>query len=239
MATTLEIIQDALDRLCIAQRPSTLDVTDDTQRQMLALLNEEGQNICLSFQWQALSVPVVTQAADDNRNLSDQGAVDDLCPGLSRFVDDCLYLNGRMMPLLGPVDAQARTFLRAGGMSVLYGFFIEQGHLWITSPTTAEQELRFAYISKNWARAAQGNGIDRLTQADDVPLLDARLLTLGVVWRWLSRNGMPYQQEFLNYDNALRSLQAVDTPRGVISASGPHTYDPRRSLLGGVARPWA
>ena len=239
MATTLEIIQDALDRLCIARSPSTLDVTDDTQRQMLALLNETGQDLCLAFQWQALTIPVVAPAADDGNNLSDQGEVATLCPGLSRFVDDCLYLNGRMMPLIGPMSVQNRTFMRAGGMAMLYGFFIEQGHLWITSPTTSEQELRFAYISKNWARDSQGSGIDRLTQETDVPLLDARLLTLGTVWRWLSRNGLPYQQEFLNYDNALRVLQAADTPRGIISASGPHTYNPRRSLLGGVARPWA
>lgn len=239
MTTTLEIIQDCMDRLCVAKRPSSLNTSDDTQRQMLALLNETGQDLCLSFPWQALTVPVVAQAADDGSNMSDQGAVDDLCPGLSRFVDDCLYLNGRMMPLIGPMSVQNRTFMRAGGMAMLYGFFIEQGHLWITCPTTSQQELRFAYISKNWAQDADGNGIDRLTEGADTPLLDARLLTLGVVWRWLSRNGLPYQQEFLNYDNALRSLQASDTPRDILSAGGPRPYDPRRSILGGVARSWA
>lgn len=239
MATTLEIIQDAINRLCIAKQPSYLDMSDDTQRQMLALLNETGQDLCLSFPWQALTIPVVAQAADDPRNMSDQGEVDELCPGLSRFIDDCLYLNGRMMPLIGPMSAQGRTFMRAGGMALLYGFFLERGHLWITCPTTSEQELRFAYISKFWANDADGNGIDRLTSDTDTPLLDSRLLTLGVVWRWLSRNGLPYQQEFLNYDNALRSLQASDTPRGVLNAGGPQAYDPRKSLLGGVARPWA
>lgn len=239
MATTLEIIQDCMDRLCVAKRPSSLNMSDDTQRQMLALLNETGQDLCLSFPWQALTIPVVAQAADDGSNMSDQGAVDDLCPGLSRFVDDCLYLNGRMMPLIGPMSVQNRTFMRAGGMALLYGFFVEQGHLWITCPTTSQQELRFAYITRNWAQDADGNGIDRLTEGTDTPLLDARLLTLGVVWRWLSRNGLPYQQEFLNYDNALRSLQACDTPRGILIAGGPRLYDPRRSILGGVARPLA
>ena len=239
MATTLEIIQDAINRLCVAKQPSYLDMTDDTQRQMLALLNETGQDLCLSFPWQALTIPVVAQAADDDSNMSDQGSIDDLCPGLSRFIDDCLYLNGRMMPLIGPMSAQNRTFMRAGGMALLYGFFLERGHLWITCPTTSEQELRFAYISKNWAQDSEGNPIDRLNTDTDVPLLDSRLLTLGVVWRWLSRNGLPYQQEFLNYDNALRSLQAVDTPRGILNAGGPVRYDPRKSILGGVARPWA
>lgn len=239
MADTLTIIQDCMDRLCVASRPNSLNVNDDTQRQMLALLNETGQDLTLSYQWQALTVPVVDQAADDDRNMSDQGAIDDLCPGLSRFVDDCLYLNGRMMPLIGPMSTQGRTFMRAGGMALLYGFFIEGNHLWITCPTTSEQELRFAYISKNWATDAEGNGIDRLSTDTDVPLLDSRLLTLGVVWRWLSRNGLPYQQEFLNYDNALRSLQASDSPRGVLNAGGPQAYDPRQSILGGVARPWA
>lgn len=238
MATTLEIIQDAMDRLCVAKRPHDLNISDDTQRQMLALLNETGQDLCLSFPWQALTVPVVAKAAEDERNISDQGAVEILCPGLSRFVDDCLYLNGRMLPLIGPISTQGRTFMRAGGMSMLYGFFVEQGHLWLTCATTSEQELRFAYITRNWAQTAEGMGIERLTQGTDRPLLDARLLTLGLVWRWLSRNGLPYQQEFLNYDSTLRNLQGTDTPHGILCAGGPGAYNPRRSLLGGVARPW-
>ena len=237
--TVFDILLDVWDRLMLGPRPTYFDTTDDTQRQLLALLNEEGQQLTLDFPWQRLVQSVVTEAADDDSAISDQGEVEDLCPGLSRFVDDCLYLDGRAIPLIGPLSISDRTFMESGGMTMLYGFFIQNDHLYITSPTTYSQTLRFAYISKHWAKNAKGEGLERVTEGDDVPVLDARLLTLGVVMRWLSRNGLPYQQEFLNYDHARRQLQAADTPKTVLCAGGRSVYNPRRSIVGGMARPWA
>lgn len=238
-ATALGILQTVMDRLAIGPRPDRLDLADDTQRQMLALTNEEGQQLAASFPWQQLVVNRIAPAADNNGSISDQGAVDDLCPGLARIVDNCLYLDGRMCPLVGPVSISARTSMQAGGMALMYGFFVQDGHLYITGPTSGEQSLRIAYVTRYWVRDTDGNGIDALERADDTPVLNPRLLVLGTVWRWLSRNGLPYQQEWLNYDDAVRRAQASDTPRGILSASGGRRYDPRRFLVGGVARPWA
>lgn len=237
--TVYDIILDVWDRLMLGPRPTYFDITDDTQRQLLALLNEEGQQLVMDFPWQRLVQTVTTEAADDDSAISDQGEIDDLCPGLSRFVDDCIYLDGRAIPLIGPLSISDRTFMESGGMTMLYGFFVQNDRLYITSPTSDNQVLRFAYISKHWLKSEKGDGLERATEGTDTPVLDARLLTLGVVMRWLSRNGLPYQQEFLNYDHAKRQLQAADTPKAVLSAGGRYVYNPRRSILGGVARTWA
>lgn len=240
MATALSIVQDAINRLCVAKTPTTLDVTDDTQRQMLALLNEEGKELTASFDWQVLVKESLMPAADDSNQMSDQGLIEDRCPGYKRICNNCLYLDGRAWPLIGPLTIADRTYSKAGGMSFLYGYYIQNGHLFLTQSTRSTEDIRIAYISRWWAIDEQGNGLEMLTKDTDEPLLDSRLLTLGVVWRWLSRNGLPYQQEWLNYNAALIQMKAGDRPHAVLSAARTtRSYNPRQSIVGGTATVWA
>lgn len=240
MATTIQIVQDIINRLCVAKTPEKIDVTDDTQRQILALLNEEGKDLRDSFDWQVLVKETVTPASDDDNTMSDQGEIEDLCPGYKRICNNCLYLDETPWPLIGPLTIADRTYSKAGGMSFINGYYIQNNHLFLTQSTSSTQNLRIAYISRWWAVDSKGNGIEMLTTDTDEPLLDSRLLTLGVVWRWLSRNGLPYQQEWFNYNSALIQMKAGDRPHAVLSAgSSMRRYNPRRSIVGGTATVWA
>lgn len=240
MSTSLEIIQDVLDRLCVRKDVDTIDSSDDTQRQMLALLNEEGKELTATYDWQELVRETVTAAQDDSSKFADQGSIEELCPGFARICNHCIYLDGRSWPLVGPLSVTSRTYSKAGGMSFLFGYYIQEGHLFITQPTSSSQSLRIAYITRNWVQAADGTMKSKTLIDTDVPLLDDRLLTLGVVWRWLSRNGLPYQQEWLNYNSALVEKKANDAPHAVLQAGGgPRRYNPRRSIVGGNAQVYA
>lgn len=69
---------------------------------------------------------------------------------------------------------------------------------------------------------------------DDVSLVPERILRLALVWRWLQRNGMPYEQEFLNYRNAVQQYTSREGMRGTLNVSGGAEYGPAQSILGGV-----
>ena len=237
--TALEILQDCLDRLCVAQKVYQINLNDDTHRQMIALLNEEGKEQCRSFDWQVLVKEVVFPAKDIDEDFADQGAIEDLCHGYDRICNNCIYIDGKTWPLIGPMSIEDRTYSKAGGMVFIDGYYIQNKHLYLTQPTNSTQNIRIAYISRYWAEDEEGKGITKISQDNDTPLLDTRLLTLGVVWRWLSRNGLPYQQEWLNYNAALIASRAADRPHSVLSVSQPRRYNPRRSLIGGYARVWA
>ena len=240
MATALELLQEILDRLCVEKQISYIDVGDDTQRQMLALLNEEGREQAASFDWQQLIMESNAEASDDDNKISDQGLIEERCPGYKRICNNTIYLDGRVWPLVGPLSISGRAYTKAGGMSFVDGYYIQNGHLYLTGPTNSGQNIRITYVSKYWATDAEGNGLEKMSVDTDRPLIDDRLLVLGVVWRWLSRNGLPYQQEWLNYNNCLIQNRASDRTHDVLSASDSNRkYSPLRSLIGGVARPWA
>jgi hypothetical protein len=60
------------------------------------------------------------------------------------------------------------------------------------------------------------------------PLLDAEAMTLGVIWRWLKRNRLPYQDEFQEYDMRVKQLIARDGGAKVLNMGGrAHGEGPR------------
>ena len=43
-----------------------------------------------------------------------------------------------------------------------------------------------------------------LSKNTDVPVFDKYLVKLGLIWRWLKRNGMDYVQEYNEYQKELK-----------------------------------
>lgn len=61
-----------------------------------------------------------------------------------------------------------------------------------------------------------------LTKNTDIPIFDAHLVKLGIIWRWLKRNGMDYTEEFNEYELELKkkfgtglATQDIDLSGGV------------------------
>ena len=44
-----------------------------------------------------------------------------------------------------------------------------------------------------------------LTKNTDVPIFDEFLVKKGIVWRWNRRNGMPYEEEFNEYEREVKA----------------------------------
>ena len=41
-----------------------------------------------------------------------------------------------------------------------------------------------------------------------MPLFDPYLVKLGIIWRWYKRNGMPYEEEFNEYQTEVKKAFA-------------------------------
>lgn len=85
----------------------------------------------------------------------------------------------------------------------------------LPAPAAAQQAI-FPYISKNIFTDANGAPKATLTLDTDVFVLDERLLTLSLLWRWLSLKRMDYQQEFADFELALSQEQTRDKGARVI-----------------------
>ena len=105
----------------------------------------------------------------------------------------------------------------------------------MSRPTSPEQSLLFRYQSSYWVKKADGTVTDTMRNDSDTSLLPERCIMLGVVWRWLQRNGLPYQQDYLAYQQAVSQYAARDGTRPVLEAGAQvNPYNPQNSIIGGV-----
>ena len=88
-------------------------------------------------------------------------------------------------------------------------------------PTIAGETISFNYYTKNWIYQSVGDVYQDTFQDDtDAPLLDARLIILGTVWRWKHARGLEYGQDFDNYERAVADKTARDGPKPIITLDG-------------------
>ena len=237
----LTIIQDATDRLQNMPRPTyAAQSTDNTVRQMVALANEEGQELAAKYLWNELtrrvSVPAANAPVSADNPVSDQGAIEDIAPGYLFIIDDTLWLANQPFKLLGPLSTQQRTALEAYRVQgAAWCYWIEGGRLYISRPTQPTQNLTFRYQTRHWVKKEDGTLADTMRDDTDNTIVPERCVMLGVVWRWLARNGFPYQQEYINYQTAVTQFAGRDSTRTVLDASGySPSYSPQQSIIGGV-----
>lgn len=237
----LTIVQDVTDRLQNMPRPDMAgQSTDDTVRQIVALINDEGRDLAATYQWNVLTrrveKPAIYAPTSADNPASDQGAVEDLAPGFLYIIDQTLWLANQPFRLLGPMGPQSRTGMEAWKLQgAVWYYWIEDGHLWVSRPTSPEQSLLFRYQSSYWVKKADGTVTDTMRNDSDTSLLPERCIMLGAVWRWLQRNGLPYQQDYLAYQQAVSQYAARDGTRPVLEAGAQvNPYNPQNSIIGGV-----
>ncbi len=155
----LSIITDVA--AVVGNMPSPMFITgnnDNMVRQLVALANQEGQELTEEYQWQALTRTAVNKAVAGNVNSGiavDQGELETLAPGYSYLLDDTLWIQDQPFKLIGPMSNKQRTSLEAWNVSgATWTFWIEQNHLWVSRSTVSSQTLRFRYQSRFWAKMA-------------------------------------------------------------------------------------
>jgi hypothetical protein len=87
-------------------------------------------------------------------------------------------------------------------------------------PLEATHSVTVSYVSKNWQSVAGVASAD-WTNNDAVLLLPARIVELGVIWRFRQRKGMPYADRQADYElrmariiNDGRTIRSVDMGGG-------------------------
>lgn len=83
----------------------------------------------------------------------------------------------------------------------------------------------FPYIRNDWARDSGGNSQTAFTSDEDTFILDNRLLTLGLIWRWLAQKKMDYSEEMATYELALSQAQTRDKGARVLRSGRGKTLN--------------
>ena len=62
-----------------------------------------------------------------------------------------------------------------------------------------------------------------VTKNTDIPVFDEYLVKLGILWRWLKRNGMDYSEEYTEYERELKKKFAASLAVKDICLAGGFT----------------
>jgi hypothetical protein len=228
--TILSASQQAIMRL-VGQKPAAVvSSSDEICVEMTALAQDAAEEIAKANDWQAL-IKFHTITADGVESAYDMpDDYDRMVLASGMYDPDIWFWNYRNVSSYG--EWLQYQISNIGVISPgIWTIYQNQFHF-LPVPGSGQKAV-FPYVSKNIFTAASGDGKSSITNDTDSFVLGDRILTLALIWKWLSLKRMDYQQEMDDYNIALSEMAARDRGSRVIRSGRPI---PRANI--GLAWPW-
>ena len=192
--------------------------TDPQILQLMALANEEGQDLSARYPWQNLRQESTfsTVAAES------QGSITTLAGSDFRYIlNDIMWNRSLLRPVFGPLGPQNWQALKARNVTGPFQQFIMRGNTvrFIPIPP-AGQTVAFEWISKNWVTLAAGGTSSTWAADADTGLLDEEIMTQGIIWRWKEAKGLAYAEDYNKYERLVNDQMARDGGKGRLNLGG-------------------
>ena len=88
-------------------------------------------------------------------------------------------------------------------------FKIQNGIFKFLTPPPAGLKIVFQYRSStivyDGSKNYYGEEKSILDKNTDIPVFDEFIVKKGIIWRWYRRNGMPYEEEFNEYEREIKN----------------------------------
>lgn len=220
--TALAIVRSVAPRLGIATPNTATGSTDVQVQQLLALVNEEGQELAARLDWQELTYPVTFPAVA----VTAQGSISTLISAnlgaisFRKILNDTMWNLTKRVKITGPLTAAQFNLATAANTPVgpWSEYRIRLNSLYLYPPPDAGDSIRFEFVTDSWVvNASADTQKAAFTADDDYCLLDARLIELGAIWRWKAAKGLDYAQSFQNYENAVLDAMTGNKTGGPVS----------------------
>lgn len=215
--TLLTACQSAAIRL-VGRKPDTIfSATDPFSLEMQALSNEVAQDIAKSHDWQAL---VRTHLITPNGTDTTFPLPEDYDRML---LDSDIYEGSNWawgyVHVTRPNDWLRMKVENFGWISP--GAWTMQGGQFEFQPAPAsETSAQFVYITKNIVTDASEDPSDAFTGDEDVFVLNERLLTLGLIWKWRELKRLEASTDEANFIKAFSEISGKDGGSKIIRKGG-------------------
>lgn len=214
----LTVVNDAQRRMNLTASSSVAGSSDETAVQMLALLNQAGEELAEAYPWQVL----VKEATFTTVATESQGAISTIAPGFFYILNNTIWNRSLRRPVFGALSPNEWQLLKASSVTGPFQQYRIRGDTlrFIPAPP-ADQACAFEYVSKNWCTTADGvTEKSAFTLDTDVALLDERLLALSLVWRFKQAKGLDFTAELAMYESRLNNEMARDGGKPVLDLGG-------------------
>jgi hypothetical protein len=220
----LQVVQYVCRRSGIPSPSTVAGSTDQNIIQMLALLEEEGNDLSQRGPWQGITF----EASHTSLASEDQGAIATIASNGFRYIKhDTIWDRTDILPIFGPLDGREWQVNKALSISgPRYRYRIRGGKLLINPTPPAGKSWNFEYVSKNWITDSTGVTYRQYFVADgDLILLPEELVIMGLRWRWFREKGLDYAELFRTYENQLKDMLGRDGGKQTLHADHEYPRD--------------
>jgi hypothetical protein len=218
--TLLTICQDAAKIIGITAPDSVTSSTDTSVIQLEASVNQEGRAQVQKYGWEVL----VKEGSHTTVGTESQGTMVSIASDFGRFSNDTMWNRTTNRRYYGPItDSEWQQILAVVSGGIANYFRIRGGNLLMYPTPTAGQSVKFEYISRYWVDTAGGSSpdADKFSGDSQTTVLKEELIVLGVVWRFLKLKGLPYEHQYVDYQNRLSEYTGHDGASPILHMGGP------------------
>jgi len=220
----LAMIQQACLRVGLTSPSAAIGSTDENILRMIAIANEEGEKLSQRCAWQAL----VSEATFSTAATESQGAMTTLAGAAWDYILlDTMWNRSQNRPVL-PVNVQNWQAMKSSSVTGPYSSCrIRGGNLIFIPVPTASQTVAFEWATKNWCQSSGGTGQSAWAADTDTGVIDEKLMTAGIIWRFKKTKGLEYAEDFRGYETRVGNAIARDGVHPRISLGGTNVVSQR------------
>lgn len=190
--------------------------SDEGVLQMMALLEEEGNELSSRGDWQAM----VRETTHITVATESQGAITTIASsgGFRYIKNQTIWDRTNALPIYvidGP-EWQSNKARSLNGPR--YSARIRGGNLIVNPVPTAGYTWAFEYVSTHWILDNDGSTYKQFfTEDTDTVLLQEPLLIAGLRWRWKKEKGYEYAEDFRSYELMVKDALSREGIKGTLS----------------------
>lgn len=208
--TLLSICTDVAEEVGVPAPTSIVGNSGVTEGKLLRHANAVGTRLMRKVCWQAL------RKEQTFTSLGQEAQTSIIPSDFDHFVPETFWDRDNSRLLTGPIDAVEWQGLKANSYAESYlTRFIHRGDDVLIIPVPdAGNTFAFEYVNKNWALSSGSTPQAKFLADTDTSVIDAELLTLGVIYRYLDSEGLPAANAYGAFEDMFNTLVDNDQPSG-------------------------
>ena len=213
MTNILTIAQDAAD-ICAVQRPTNLINSNIQNDQLFAsVVKSTLSSLMRHAEWQAITRDASFVTYEGQKDY----LIDNIVPDFHALVGETLYMKDNMRFVIGAISEEKWARLKQFHTPEIDILFKIQGNKIKFLKDVGNIKFHFTYVSNAICYDAKtGEPKSQVTANTDIPVFDAYLVKLGIIWRFLKRSGLDYAAEYNEYQRELEKSYASTKAAGDI-----------------------
>ena len=218
MKSILEICQEVAD-LAATKRPQDLFNSTSQQDSIFLSTAKSALDSLLRYgDWQELTKEGVLRTSGNKERY----LMEEFCPDFFSILNNTIYIkdgNEKLIGAITPQDWMREKYFNETVSATK--FIIQNGMIKFLTPPKDGIKIVFQYRSNTVCLDVQNGMMEKssISKNTDVPIFDEYLVKLGILWRWLKRNGMDYSEEYREYEQEIKKKFASSLATKDISLS--------------------